>query len=438
MFSDYSRDLLRNGIIEAKAGNRTAARRYLDRAVYMSGDHDVMAEAWYWLSQVADDPVEQRSALENCLANDLDHARARRALAVLDGKLRADEIVNAEALPVEPAGFRQVDAGRFMCPRCGGRMTYAPDGRSLVCEYCLRHETVGREQAKGGTHDFFVAMATQRGHSKPLREQVVHCQGCGAHFILAAGQLSFTCAYCGSPHVVNVGTSKDLVAPDRIVPHTFDQGHAADLLRDWMDRTRIEPDKQVQRPRGLYLPVWTFSVGGRIDYTAEVPTEFFNADRSGSSKMKRVSDRFPVQKDVSIPGSCRPSAAFVRLMPEFDLKGAQAYDPRYLAAWPAELYDVTMAEASLDARSQAYASLRADMPTLLWPARLLSTSSANLSIEEFRLDLLPVWMTEMAIEGRRRLVLVNGQTGSVQGEGFKRREKAGRSPLEWLADLIGE
>ena len=120
-------------------------------------------------------------------------------------------------------------------------------------------------------------------------------------------------------------------------------------------------------------------------------------------------------------------------MPEYDLKGAQAYDPRYLAAWPAELYDVTMAEASLDARSQAYASLRGDMPTLLWPARLLSTSSANLSIEEFRLDLLPVWMTEIAIEGRRRLVLVNGQTGSVQGEGFKRREKS----RSWPAGVAG-
>ena len=113
MFSDYSRDLLRNGIIEAKAGNRAAARRYLDRAVYMSGDHDVMAEAWYWLSQVADDPVEQRSALENCLANDLDHARARRALAVLDGKLRADEIVDADALPAERSGAgRQVQRRR--------------------------------------------------------------------------------------------------------------------------------------------------------------------------------------------------------------------------------------------------------------------------------------------------------------------------------------
>ena len=66
MSSDYGKELLRSGIIEAKAGNRESARRYLDRAAYMSNDHDVLAEAWYWMSQVVDNAVEKRKALENC------------------------------------------------------------------------------------------------------------------------------------------------------------------------------------------------------------------------------------------------------------------------------------------------------------------------------------------------------------------------------------
>lgn len=40
-FSDYGRELLKRGILEAKAGNKNAALRYLDRALYMSHDHDV-------------------------------------------------------------------------------------------------------------------------------------------------------------------------------------------------------------------------------------------------------------------------------------------------------------------------------------------------------------------------------------------------------------
>ena len=79
MFSDYGKELLKNGIIEAKAGHKEAARRYLDRSVYSSNDHDVLAEAWFWMSEVVEDSTEKRKALENCLAHDLQHARARHA-----------------------------------------------------------------------------------------------------------------------------------------------------------------------------------------------------------------------------------------------------------------------------------------------------------------------------------------------------------------------
>src|SRR5215213_5370038 len=106
MLSDYGKELLRSGIIDAKAGNGESARRFLDRAVYMSNDHDVLAEAWFWMSEVVNDKGEKRKALENCLANDLQHARARRSLAVLDGKLKADEIINPDQLPLAPEGLR--------------------------------------------------------------------------------------------------------------------------------------------------------------------------------------------------------------------------------------------------------------------------------------------------------------------------------------------
>ena len=78
MFSDYDKELLKSGIIEAKAGNREVARHYLDRALNAAHDHDLLAEAWFWMSEVLDDMGEKRKALENCLSYDLQHARARR------------------------------------------------------------------------------------------------------------------------------------------------------------------------------------------------------------------------------------------------------------------------------------------------------------------------------------------------------------------------
>ncbi len=443
MFGDYGKELLRSGIIDAKSGNRESARRYLDRAVYISNDHDVLAEAWFWMSEVLDDKAEKRKALENCLAHNLQHARARRSLAVLDGKLNADEIINPDRLPLAPEGLRLASAERFMCPKCGGRMSFAPDGQSLLCEYCSRNQRFSAAQpGTAREKDFLIAMATARGHGKPLDQQVFHCEGCGCEFILPPNQISSTCVYCGSPHVVNWESEEQLLAPDAIIPHAFDQKRLIKILIEWVESNRIKPEKQMDLPRGVYLPLWTFDLGGGIDYVGETVSageiEFDNSKQ----KRVRVSDCYPVQiNDLPIPASRKLSAVFLKLIPTFELKGVKPYDPRYLASWPAEVYDIPMAEASLDARSQGYARYKRDLPNLLTPLDLLSTSSAKLTVESFRLNLLPVWVTELPFGGRQHLVLINGQNGSVESdlpETLKKSKKLGESGglMEFLSDLL--
>lgn len=439
MIDDYSKSLLRNGIVEAKAGNKEIARRYLDRALYSSQNHDVMAEGWFWMSQVVDDPLEKRKALENCLAHDLQHTRARRMLAVLDGKLKADEIVDPDELSPASAGLNQVDAQRFMCPKCGGRMTFAPDGQSLICEYCSRNHKFSAQPGTANEKDFIIAMATLRGHSRPLNQQVIHCKGCGSEFILPPNQISSTCVYCGSPHVVNWESSEELLAPDGIIPHAFDQKRAGQLLMDWVKQNQITPEKQVSRLRGLYLPLWTFDLGGGIDYVGEMVEQEEISFNSRAPKTVRVTDRHPVQiNDLPIPASRKLSAPFIRLIPTFELKAVKPYDSRYLADWPAEVYDIPLAEASLDARSQGLARYRRDLPGLLAPLQMISTSSANMTVESFRLDLLPVWMTEVWFDGKSHLALINGQKGHIASDLPDKSSKLTGGLMDFLADLLDD
>jgi len=447
MFGDYGRELLRTGIIEAKAGHREAAQRYLDRAVYSSSDNDVMAEAWYWMSQVVDDAAEKRKAVENCLAHDLQHARARKMLAILDGKLKEDEIINPDHLPQAPEGLRAADADRFMCPKCGGRMSFAPDGQSLVCDYCTRGQVIGFAQGPAEEKDFVTAMATARGHGKPLNEQVFHCEGCGSEFILPPKQISANCIYCGSPHVVNWENTKDLLAPDGLLPHQFGKRQAIKHLVNWVEGNRIMPEKRVEVPRGVYLPLWTFDVGGEIEYMGEV-YESSNEDigleiiigTQGRSQrqVRRVSDSYPVLvDDLPIPASRKLSAVFLRLIPTFDLKSLKPYDPRFLADWPAEVYDIPLAEASLDARGQAYAKYKEELPHKVNVTRIVHSSSAKMAIESFKLVLLPVWMTELPFGGREHLILINGQNGVIASDLPDKKSKMG-GLMEWLGDLLDE
>ena len=436
MFGDYGKELLRSGIVDAKAGHRESARRYFDRAVYISNDHDVLAEAWFWMSQVVDDAAEKRKALENCLANDLRHARARRALAVLDGKLKVDEIVDPDKLPSAPEGLHAANADRFMCPKCGGRMSFAPDGQSLVCEYCARNQKFAAQPGTANEKDFIIAMATARGHGKPLNQQVFHCEGCGCEFILPPNQISSTCVYCGSPYVVNWESEEQLLAPDGIIPHAFDQQRAMKHLIEWVERNKIKPEKKVEFPRGVYLPLWTFDLGGALDYVGEKADDSEIQFGRKYQKMIRVKDSYPVQiNDLPIPAARKLSAVFLKLIPTFELKAVKPYEPGYLVNWPAEVYDIPMAEASLDARARGLARYKSELPVLLEPVRLISASSANMTVDSFRLNLLPVWMTELPFDGREHLVLINGLNGEVKSDLPEKSHKSG-GLMEWLGDLL--
>jgi hypothetical protein len=93
-----------------------------------------------------------------------------------------------------------------------------------------------------------------------------------------------------------------------------------------------------------------------------------------------------------------------------------------------------MAEASLDARAQGLARYKRDLPTLLEPVKLISTASADMTVDSFRLNLLPVWLTELLFDGQAHLVLINGHNGEVKSDLPERKESGGL--MEWLGDLL--
>ncbi|HEY6074403.1 MAG TPA: hypothetical protein VIV15_13695, partial [Anaerolineales bacterium] len=329
----------------------------------------------------------------------------------------------------------QAEADRFMCPKCGGRMSFAPDGRSLVCEYCTRHETLEARstEAEAPEEDFLAAMSTMRGHSQPLSQQVFHCGGCGAEFTLPPTLISANCLYCGSPHVVRAQGSKDLVAPEAVLPQAFDQKHAAACLAAWLEKHKAGPLSRWTQPQGIYLPIWTFDVGGGIAYTGEIVVQE-NTYGKPTAKVIRVQDTYPVfVNDLPVPATRKLAQPLGPLLPGYDLKALRAYDPRYLADWPAEVYDVPVGDASLDARSQAYHHIKPIMVSTLTDIHLLSTSSAGMLVESFKLALIPVWITRARGPEHDEIVLINGQTGAIPG-GNAGQEKKGL--FEWLADVL--
>src|SRR3990172_5752362 len=160
-------------------------------------------------------------SLREVLARDPAHPQARRAQAVLDGRLKPGSVVDADHLPTPLPLPENVTAGeRFACSRCGGRLAASADGAWLACGYCGWRRSLASGEAVA-EQDFVVAMATARGHRKPERTRTFRCTACGAAYILAPAMLSLTCPYCGAAHVVDHAGSEELIPPDGILPLFF-------------------------------------------------------------------------------------------------------------------------------------------------------------------------------------------------------------------------
>ena len=411
--SDGLRDLLVRGIAAAKGGSKQEARFFLEWLLRREAPEEMQVDAWWWLSQVTDDPAEVRRCIEEVLVRDPAHPQARRAKAVLDGRLKPASVIDADHLPTAPALPEDAPGGeRFACRRCGGRLAASADGAWLACGYCGWRRSLASGEAVA-EQDFVVAMATARGHRKPERTRTFRCTACGAAYILAPAMLSLTCPYCGSAHVVDHAGSEELIPPDGILPF-----HVSDPARGVGETTR-----GVRTWLGLYLPLWSFDLSG------QVPWKGVRQDRQNGVTEVVTGTFLVLERHHLVPASRRLPEGWARSALSYDVKGLRPFQPAALADWPAETYQVPMSDAAVIAHAEVLAEVhersRREIPT---GVQDVGFDSRGFVFDGFRLILAPVWIGLAGGTSPRPTIVVNGQSGAVGAE-------KGRRAPRWLSRL---
>jgi DNA-directed RNA polymerase subunit RPC12/RpoP len=418
--SDSARELLVRGIAAAKAGDVEEARFFLEWVLRADADHAQIVSAWYYLSQITSEPAAKRECLENVLAREPTHPEARRSLAVLDGRLDPAAIIDPNRPPDSPGPTQPPPSPRrFVCSQCGGKLAFSPDGQQLICAYCNTRMTLYQAFESGALveeHDFTVALATAKGHTQPVASQSMTCRGCGASFLLAPHALSLTCPYCASPYVVEVTETCAIVPPAAVIPFQINRDQASAALRTWASQQRLRDGAGPDEPLGAYVPAWTFDIGGAVQWRGAV------LERYGGRVTKSPSNgSYPVfYNDILVPASHTLPASIAAELHNYDLTSLVPYDPAFLVDWPAEIYQITVADASLVARRQVWEDAR-EMVTTRLSVELervenLSLSSAGLMIESYKLILLPLWVAHCPHNGESPTVVVNGQNGAVRDD----------------------
>lgn len=427
MSSSLAHDYLVNGIASAKAKEIGEARRLLERALTLDLDEQERIEALYWLSEVARDQAEQRDLLESILALDMSDGRARRKLALLDGQVKSNDFIDPDIpQPIPQENVRSANAKRFVCPQCGGKMVFRPDGQSLVCEYCETKKTPQPTDTSEGTadQDFFVAMATKKGHFNILATRIYYCKGCGASFLFSPTELSRNCPHCGSAHVIKNQNDEEVILPTGIIPFQTSESDAKRILRYWLEEKFGKKPVRVKYGAGAYLPVWVFEIAGPIPYRYRIYKE--------KKWVECQDEEYLLKGEIVIPATLKLEPMWEEQTSRYDLKKAVEYNDEYLSNWPAETYQISVADASLKAREIAFQDEKNRIAEgLSGQFEDLFLSSSKLRVDSYKLILLPVWIITYVHLERGYRVTINGQTGEVIGE------MPSTGIRKWINNLLG-
>ena len=423
--SPHSRDLLVHGIASAKVGEKELAYRYLERYLYQDPPAKERIDAMYYLSLVSPTETEQREWLDKILSEDPVEGRARRRLAVLNGELDTAKIVDPDRLPAtEEQEVKAENLDRFTCPQCGGRMSYAADGLSLICEYCEAKSRRDKSEQKIEEGSFLLALATEKGHSKAVNTLITHCTGCGAEFIIPKLQLSWQCPFCESNYSVVQKEEREIVVPEAIIPFQLNQDQAYKAITDWWQKQEDDSGLgKFDKIWGVYLPVWTFDVGGFTEWQLE---EQENRQWYPQSSTKAI-----FYDDVLVPATKKHPQLINQLVDSYDLAGLVPFDNEYLANFMAESYAVTAGDGAINARKLVLdAEYKYIRDVSFKPIRNLHINSRRITVEQFKLILIPVWSGMLEFGSERFPILLNGQSGKLFST-LKSQDKS-----SWFSKII--
>ncbi|MFP3855104.1 MAG: hypothetical protein ACLFWD_12515 [Anaerolineales bacterium] len=427
--SDSARDLLTRGIAAAKSDEPEQARKYLHWSLRNRPDPRQQVDALYWLARLSEGE-EKQSYLEHVLQIEPTHFAARRDLAVLKGEIDESDLVDPiqPELPVQPERI-DVEETRFDCAQCGGRMEYDASTRRLRCQYCdyqTRAATALRDGGRVQEMDFIQALATAKGHLHPQSMATFECQACGATYLLEPSSLSMTCAHCGSTHAVEKPGDQQLIPPQGILPFVITQGQAGRCLREWLDDRGIRAIDHFGEIRGLYMPVWTFDISGEAPYTYQ--------RYDGRTWVNESGNELLLYNDLPVAASHRLPKRFADEVYAFDLASMEPYDGSQVAGWPAETYQIPARKAAMAARWHVVEQVRSEIRSKLFGrTKDLHLISADLMISDYRLALLPFWLTSYTYQGTDFQAIINGQTGGVRADEPPRG--AANWIRRWLASI---
>jgi DNA-directed RNA polymerase subunit RPC12/RpoP len=375
------------------------------------------ADPWIWLTAVTPEPSRRIQYLENAVAQEPGHPLAKDALAIARGRVSTEPEQRAP-------GQESVEV---KCPQCGGTLHHEPGAHQIECPYCGYVSELNQVNVIDADARLVSDLRLERRYRRRLwqeLERTVNCSSCGSTLAMQS-LLATTCPFCGSVTALDEREGHTFERPDALLPFKVTEQQAAVALdkaqRSGLGGLRALLLGQQEKLSGLqaiYFPYWVFD--GFVEmrsWKAAGPKD--DAPLSGTTP---ATETF-IFDNLPFAGASTPDPGLQKQVADFDLGLLVPYEPQALADHPAALYDldvdkvVRRAHAALLAKARRKARLQ--RATTAEEKRLLRRTF-QVTSTTYQLVLVPIWVSLVQGNGKRRLGLVNGQTGTAAlGTQFK-------------------
>lgn len=414
----WTRSMYDTAIDYVRQDKHAEAVRAFKRVLEQQND---LLDAHLWLARLSDDPQEKHKHYSEVVAQMPNHLESIRELMVLKGDLsraEADRSWHADAPNVVKLDMpAEAEAITLDCPVCGGKMGKGQDGRAK-CLYCGYQEA--QQGYAGGYQSLTMAILKRRGQAIQweVGERLLRCTSCGAERLLLPQTLKSSCPFCGSAHVLERDAVQSFVRPDVILPFTISEAQARESLQGALNSPleRVAGLFSERRVRsktllGVYVCLWLFDVTVRVTRVSNDPYAQFASRQHRHLLSNRREEFGDTVFDFPSLGASSPNPRAVERLGGFDVRRAIPYDPKHLAGYEAELYDVDFEKASVAVRRRVGEAIRARYNHNPHGESPVNVSS-SVQTMQFRLALVPLWVATLEeVDGDTRVGLVHGQSG---------------------------
>jgi ribosomal protein S27AE len=346
----------------------------------------------------------------------------------------------------DPAPFdaplpRPVAGRAFPCGNCGASLSFAPDTGRLSCATCgtvndLPDVSDAERASAFEERDYREALRAQVGNEPSIEQQIVSCPQCGAQTVFDPHVVASHCAFCAGPMVSVTAHTERRLQPQGLVPFVLEPAAAQARFRRWIEGRWFAPNalrRTVQGAdgvRGVYVPCWTFDAETETDYVGQrgvnrtVTVMRRDAEGRTVPVTRIVTDWFPAAgrvrvafDDAMILASHSVPKHLEDVLTGWDIGRLVPPSEAYLAGFTVEAYQVGLEPAFGEAQ-QRFASaidqaVRRDIGGHQQRVARVHTRYGRVT---FKHVLMPVWIASYRFGGRVFAVVVNGQTGVVQGD----------------------